>query len=143
MSDIDPVTTGDAGIVTLQLPASTAYLRLVRLSVAGVAGEHGFSVDEIDDLRIAIDEVCSLLLDGGGGPRIDLRFEPGSDGLVIEASRPAIDGDAADDPDGGGLPDLVEMILSATVDEHSLVVHDGVRRCRLQKMPFVDAESGE
>lgn len=140
MSDIDPVTASPDDHVILQLPASTEYLRLVRLSVAGVAGEHGFSVDEIDDLRIAIDEVCSLLLDGGGGPRIDLRFEPGTDGLVIEASRPSADGDAGAATE---LPDLVEMILSATVDEHSLVLRDGVRRCRLQKRPLVEAESAE
>ena len=34
------------------------YLRLVRLTAAGLASRLGFTFDEVEDLRIAVDELC-------------------------------------------------------------------------------------
>ena len=34
------------------------FLRLARVTAAGLAGRLGFSFDEVEDLRLAIDELC-------------------------------------------------------------------------------------
>ena len=50
------------GDVRLVVPAAAEYLRLVRLTAAGMASRLGFTFDEVEDLRIAVDELCFHLL---------------------------------------------------------------------------------
>jgi hypothetical protein len=47
--------------VTLSIPADPAYFRLARLVASGFAAQLGGTVDEIDDLRTMVDELCSML----------------------------------------------------------------------------------
>lgn len=56
------VETTDA--VDLRVPADPAYLAVVRTATAGLATRLNLTLDEIEDLRIAVDEACSLLLGG-------------------------------------------------------------------------------
>jgi serine/threonine-protein kinase RsbW len=57
--------TGDANIgdvVELTVPALSGYLGVVRTATAGLAARLAFTLDEIEDLRIAVDEACVMLL---------------------------------------------------------------------------------
>ena len=45
------------GLIELVLPADTRLVRVARLVASGVATAAGFDVDEVEDLRIAVDEV--------------------------------------------------------------------------------------
>jgi len=49
-------------VVELRLPADSAYLSVLRTATAGLAARLDFTLDEIEDLRIAVDEACALLL---------------------------------------------------------------------------------
>jgi len=49
-------------VVELRLPAESAYLSVLRTATAGLAARLDFTLDEIEDLRIAVDEACALLL---------------------------------------------------------------------------------
>jgi len=55
-------TTGSDDVVELRLPADGAYLSVLRTATAGLAARLDFTLDEIEDLRIAVDEACALLL---------------------------------------------------------------------------------
>ena len=55
-------TARDADVVELRLPADGAYLSVLRTATAGLAARLDFTLDEIEDLRIAVDEACALLL---------------------------------------------------------------------------------
>jgi serine/threonine-protein kinase RsbW len=55
-----PPTTGD--VVDLSVPASPAYVAVVRTATAGLAARVDITVDRIEDLRIAVDEACALLV---------------------------------------------------------------------------------
>jgi hypothetical protein len=48
--------------VWLTVPPFSAYLRTVRLVAADAAGRAGLDYDEIEDFRIAVDELCHLLM---------------------------------------------------------------------------------
>ena len=48
--------------VTIRMPAEGAYLSVLRTATAGLAARLDFTLDEIEDLRIAVDEACGLLL---------------------------------------------------------------------------------
>ncbi len=48
--------------VSLTIPADGAYLSILRTATAGVAARLDFTLDGIEDLRMAVDEACALLL---------------------------------------------------------------------------------
>jgi len=49
-------------LVSITLPAQGAYLSVLRTATAGLAARLDFTIDEIEDLRIAVDEACAMLL---------------------------------------------------------------------------------
>ena len=49
-------------VVVIKLPADSAYLSVLRTATAGLAARLDFTIDEIEDLRIAVDEACAMLL---------------------------------------------------------------------------------
>jgi serine/threonine-protein kinase RsbW len=83
------VPRGD--IVVLTLPASSAYLSVLRTATAGLAARLQFTLDEIEDLRIAVDEACAMLLVGGESVETDLncRFVLATDQITVTVSVPA------------------------------------------------------
>ena len=55
-----PATDDD--VVLLTVPADGGYLGVLRTATAGLAARLQFALDEIEDLRIAVDEACAMLL---------------------------------------------------------------------------------
>ncbi len=81
-------------VVRLQLPAAGAYLSVLRTVTAGLAARLNFTLDEIEDLRIAVDEACALLLPTAvGGAGLSCDFELSSDALRISVSVETVDGE--------------------------------------------------
>jgi serine/threonine-protein kinase RsbW len=103
----------DDSLVTMTFPARPEYLRLARIATADAASRAGLDYEEIDDVRIAVSELCSLVANGDGRS-ISLAFKPDPDALTIEGWIAS---------DGGPLPDnpLSRTIIAAVVDEHELV----------------------
>ncbi|RBQ15479.1 anti-sigma factor [Spongiactinospora rosea] len=54
--------SGIRDVVSVRLPAASAYLSVLRTATAGLAARLDFTLDEIEDLRIAVDEACAMLL---------------------------------------------------------------------------------
>lgn len=84
---------------------------------AGVASRVGFTLDEVEDLRIAIDEVCfSLVGVRGRTGTITLRYLLDGDELAVEGVGRFTDG-LGNEPVVSALSD---QILAAVVDECEL-----------------------
>ncbi|MBM7775633.1 serine/threonine-protein kinase RsbW [Actinokineospora baliensis] len=76
-----------AADVELRLRADLANLPIVRAVAAAVAMAADFTVDEIADLRLAVDEVCSqLIVLATPGADLDCRFTREPDGVSFGAS---------------------------------------------------------
>jgi serine/threonine-protein kinase RsbW len=73
--------------VTIQMPAEGAYLSVLRTATAGLAARLDFTLDEIEDLRIAVDEACGMLL-AQAAPEASLEcdFTLGPDRISIAVS---------------------------------------------------------
>jgi len=82
------VTTTDG--VDLRVPADPAYLSVVRTATAGLATRLKLTLDEIEDLRIAVDEACSLLLGGRAHPgrTLNASFTVGNSTLSVIIAGP-------------------------------------------------------
>jgi anti-sigma regulatory factor (Ser/Thr protein kinase) len=121
--------TTSAEEVRLTMPAVPQLLRVARLTAAGLAGRLGFNFDEIEDVKIAVDELCFALV-GTKGRDGDLtvtyRLLP--DALEIEG-RGAFGAGVADVTPS----ELSAQILAAVVDEHELTREGDELRFRLRK----------
>jgi hypothetical protein len=130
----------DVDEVRLVVPARPEFLRLARVTAAGLAGRLGFSYDEIEDLRLAIDELCfGLTGPTGRHGTVELVYTIGSDDLRVSGR-----GVFLEDIAPVGLTDLSELILGALVDEHELDSGADGPRFRLVKRRQPDvAASGD
>lgn len=86
----DPPGNGsNEAAVVLVVPADAAYLALLRTVTAGLAARLDLDLDEIEGLRIAVDEAGTLLLLGAGqGDRLRAEFRLGDDEIQVEVSGP-------------------------------------------------------
>lgn len=62
MSDVREESVGELAAVELRLTAGSEYLSTVRAVAADLALQEDMTLDEVDDLRLAVDEACSMLV---------------------------------------------------------------------------------
>jgi serine/threonine-protein kinase RsbW len=80
-------------VVTIKLPAAGAYLSVLRTATAGLAARLDFTLDEIEDLRIAVDEACAMLLTQAvAGADLECRFSLDGDSMRVAVSVLTVDG---------------------------------------------------
>jgi len=73
--------------VIVRMPAEGAYLSVLRTATAGLAARLDFTLDEIEDLRIAVDEACAMLLSQAvPGASLECGFTLGHDNMTIAVS---------------------------------------------------------
>ncbi|WP_299034495.1 hypothetical protein [uncultured Pseudokineococcus sp.] len=116
--------------VLLRLPADAAYLSVLRTTAATLAVRLDVTVDEVDDVRIAVDEAASMLLQsagactgGGDVAALEASFELSPDRLVVEVTGPA-----RTLPERGG---VAWAVLDALVGEVLVSPAPGGSRIRL------------
>ncbi|HMK96935.1 MAG TPA: hypothetical protein VK425_05260 [Acidimicrobiales bacterium] len=109
---------GSEDEVRLAVPARPEFLGLARVTAAGLASRLGFTYDQVEDLRLAIDEICfGLTGSKGRDGTLELQFHLTEDALMVRGyGHFPVLGPVR-------LSELSELILDALVDEHS--VQDG------------------
>jgi serine/threonine-protein kinase RsbW len=116
--------TDDA--IDIHVPLRSHHAATLRLVVASVGAEAGFTIDELDDLKLAVSEVFNLLIEAapdGSRQRARLRLDVDTAGLTIEIGNPEATGPVELDP-------LAATILSSVTDEYHVDDH-GVRIIKL------------
>jgi hypothetical protein len=116
--------------VRLTIPLDTRYVRIVRLVSRGVGTAMGFNVEDVDDLRIAVEELCAALFDVSEGPALELSFEMHEDRVDVEGRTIATPTATLDAERFA----LSEQILSVACDGYSLKVDSGIARFSLHKL---------
>jgi len=54
-----------ADIIELILPLKAEYVSIARLTVSGIANRMGFDIEIIEDIKVAVSEVCSKYVQKG------------------------------------------------------------------------------
>lgn len=123
-----------SGAIDLTIPARPALLQLVRMTAGVVAARADLDLDAVEDLRLAVDELCLALMGPTGRRgRLLLHYEwqddtidisctwaPDTEGPEGEAAEHEGSGDAEQRQD-----ELSAQILDALVDEHGEMTGDG------------------
>lgn len=122
--------------IRLTVPAALEYVRIVRLTASGVASRLGFDVEEIEDLRVAVDELASLVVESADGGDLSVQFAVQDNALRIEGEAALAAGRA----DNARVDDLTAQILAAVVDEWDLSTTEGsVRFSCVRRVPTAPA----
>jgi hypothetical protein len=112
MADIRPDSpAGDDDQFEVVVPLRTRYASTFRIIAASLGAEAGFTIDEIDDVRLALDEVFSMLAERHVGERVRTTFR--LDGPQLIASFNLQSGPVDVRPD-----ELAANILRSVVDRY-------------------------
>ena len=129
---------GASPIVELRVSAEPSQLSIVRAVSAAIAGQADFDLDAIADVRLAMDEACSILIVRAiPGTALSCRFRTGGNGLTVAISAPVIDSDSAGQRSFGWhvlstLTDSIEMT-------HGVEAESTVATIAFTKNRMVDA----
>jgi serine/threonine-protein kinase RsbW len=107
-------------VVELTVPALATFLDVVRTATAGLAARLSLSLDDIEDLRGAVNEACAMLLSLPGSAEIatlTCRYEVFVDALAVRVSA-AVD-------DAAQLP-ASQSFAWQVLTTHANGVHGGV-----------------
>ncbi len=129
--------------VQLTAPAERSSVRLARLVASGVGAEAGLSIDDTEDLRIAVSELVALLVDGVEDPGrsilVTYLSAPGEVTVEGEAAPAASDRKTTIVPGSSesdttpAVDDLALEILRVVVDVHAFEADEAGRRFRVVK----------
>jgi hypothetical protein len=137
MSDTaDVLAAGDR--IELRFPARGDLIVLARLVTSAISARAGFDIEQLEDLRLAVNELCLLSLQGHdkrfGDLWLELTVLGDAIGIVCTLERAAPAGstgpEAEEADESAGLS---EQILDALVDEHGRESQDGSVRAWLRK----------
>ncbi len=127
-----PVATAE--LIELSIPAIPELLSLPRLTAAAVAAHIGFDLEEVEDTRLAIEELCLAAFDGRGPGRLRIRLKALPNALEVACTFQASDGSAeSPNPRDKLAAELTEQLLSALVDDHGTDVELGSARAWFKK----------
>ncbi|HAA25059.1 MAG TPA: anti-sigma regulatory factor [Ruminiclostridium sp.] len=106
--------------VTIHLPRKADYASLVRLAVSGIASKIGFDIDVIEDIKVAVSEVCNKIVSMDPESRdkyYDIIFRLFDDGLKVQFTVP---GEIAGKMFEGESGEFAYAIISSLMDEFSV-----------------------
>jgi hypothetical protein len=136
----DVSTTSNAhvvgDVVELNIPVQADLVVLARLTAATVASRAGFDVEEVEDFRLAVDELCVSIVNDGDDGRLHLTFTREAGMVeVVCTFEPESGSDHSLGPRPGVGVDrtLSTQIIDALVDEHGEDLAGGQRRAWLRK----------
>ena len=115
MNETQADTATTTGEIRLEIPAAPEYLLLARLAVADVGARAGWSYEDIDDLRIAVDELCYAIGAGAEHGRLTLTYSVTGQQIEVRGR-----GEATTPLAAPG--ELARAIIAAVVDEFDLDV---------------------
>ena len=124
---------GRVSSAKLLVPAIPSSLRLARLTASSLAADLDWCLDDIEDLRIAVDELTAALIDGTGDATLELEFAQGGRSLFVA-------GQCTSPVPLGELDPLALELLELTTDRFRVGGADGQRRFQIEKGPSVPVE---
>jgi hypothetical protein len=141
------IKTENRELVELSFPANVDLVVLARFTAATVAARAGFDVEEIEDLRLAVDELCVSFgpIEESVGIRLQFARTDHTVRIVCEFERPhsPMNDPASINTDGLNpqrADELSRQLLDALVDDHGRDDRDGTPCAWLEKRGGVFSE---
>ncbi|MBA3350172.1 MAG: ATP-binding protein [Actinobacteria bacterium] len=120
--------------VELEIPPRSAYVGVVRLTLASLARTSGLDEDAVEELKMAVSEACANAVlaneEAGSEEPVTIRYtsEPEALTVLVQDRGDSADPDAQDLFDSQGFSSRVAMslrLLNSLVDECDFIPRDG------------------
>lgn len=85
------------GTITIKVPPTAGHLAVLRTAIGGVAARDRFTLDQVDDLRMAVEEAAVQLLRRASGDRIVMHVESTDKGIEVRLETVVEGGDVVID----------------------------------------------
>ena len=122
--------------VELRVPADSAYASVLRTTTAGLAARLDFTIDDIEDLRIAVGEASAMVLpEAAPGSDLVCRFHLDPGALTVEVGVTAQDAKADFDS-------FAWQVLSTLASQADAVARDGQFLVSLTMQPDLGGAGG-
>jgi serine/threonine-protein kinase RsbW len=134
---IDGERATDEDVVEVRVPADRAQLFVLRSLVAAIALREDFDLDEVEDVKLAVDEMCSVLvMRARPGETLVCRFEtaPGSVELLASV--------ATEDPRPIGRNTFGWRVLATLADDVTTWTTPGSRFGHVLHIKMTKSRSG-
>lgn len=101
----------DADVLILTMPPHPRYLSMARLLVGGTGAQSGLTIEDIDDMKVAVSEAITNAIDHAylgeekGAILVRYRPSPGELTVEVEDTGSGFDPDALDKSQPGPSPD--------------------------------------
>ncbi len=100
--------------VCLTIPAHPSFITLARMVAAGMSARAGFTHEEVEDLRLALDELCFSLIGLEGEPgSVQLHYRIDDTYLAVDACSIRVEGQGQIHS-----TEFSQALLDALVDDH-------------------------
>ena len=117
--------------ITISFPARAEFVRVARLAATGVVSIADWTVDDVEDFRLAVSEACAHLLSPPAEPSeltVEITLRGRDADVVISAD--------VDEPTNGQVPEtLAREVVTAIADDVSFEGLDGRAAVRFTKRP--------
>lgn len=121
----------------LKLPADPRMLQVVRAAAVTLASDLAFTLDDLDDLCLGIDELVAASITGCDSSKtVELRLEARGNAFTVMGRVPGVGSPVT-------LPDLAADLLAVMTDVADLGVEDGDRTFRLRKKAAMASATAE
>ena len=105
----------ESGAILLTFPGRGDLMVLARITAATIAATAGFGVEQIEDLRLAVEELCLMERRRNPGT-LHLAFLPTGEGLEVRCNVVPGADQADGEPSDEDAHDFSQQILDALVD---------------------------
>jgi len=107
-----------SGAVEVRVPAEGTFVATLRLVAASLGARCELTVDDIEDLRLAVDEACALILPlAAPGTELEARFVLAPGSLAVTASVTKGQSDGQFDRSGFAWTVLTALASDVVVDD--------------------------
>lgn len=127
---VQHVENNSLGTVQLRIPSKAEWVAVARLAVAAVANRLNFSIEDIEDVKLAVAEACTNCIQHAQGTdQIEITCETAVEGLTVRVRdygqntrADSIQSRRVDDPRVGGLG---VFLIRSLMDHVEYDVSDG------------------
>jgi hypothetical protein len=116
--------------VDVEIEPDVRYVRLLRLMASGVASVSGLGLEDTEDCRMVVDELCAALIEVSDNAPHTLRFQGDEAGLHVSGHTRRGD----DEPDAERL-EVSRRIVAAACDHFDLDLDGAEARFSFFKSP--------
>lgn len=70
--------------IKMEIPANPDYVSIIRLTTSGIANKIGFSIDDIEDMKVAVSEACTNAIKHSNDNNVQVIYNIIENGIEIE-----------------------------------------------------------